>query len=132
MIRGENVIVLDLDGTLCELRPPGKSYEDLAPRPGMLEKLREYRAGGFYIIVCTARNMRTYDGNVGQILANTAKTVFQWLDRHQVPYDEVHFGKPWSGTNGFAVDDRTVRPDEFLRLSHEEILRLVSGADSHD
>ncbi len=126
MIRSENVIVLDLDGTLCEHKSPEASYEDLRPRPGMVEKLREYRARGFYIIVCTARNMRTYQGNVGLIMANTAKTVFQWLDRHQVPYDEVHFGKPWPGTNGFIVDDRAVRPDEFLRLSHEDILRLLA------
>ena len=126
MIKGENVIVLDLDGTLCEIKAPDDRYEDLKPRPGMMEKLREYRARGFYIIIYTARNMRTYDGNVGLINANTAKVVFQWLDRHQVPYDEVHFGKPWTGRNGFCVDDRTIRPDEFLRMSHEEILRLIS------
>jgi len=126
MIRGENVIVLDLDGTLCELKTPDQSYEDVEPRAGMLEKLGEYRQRGFYVIIYTSRNMRTYEGNLGLITANTAKTVFEWLDRHQVPYDEVHFGKPWSGRNGFCVDDRTIRPDEFLRLSHEEILQLIS------
>jgi len=126
MIRGENVIVLDLDGTLCELKTPDQSYEDVVPRAGMLEKLREYRQRGFYVIIYTSRNMRTYEGNLGLITANTAKTVFEWLDRHQVPYDEVHFGKPWSGRDGFCVDDRTIRPDEFLRLSHEEILQLIS------
>lgn len=128
MIRAENVIVLDLDGTLCEIKPPGKSYAELTPRAGMLEKLREYRANGWYVIICTARNMRTYDGNVGQIMANTAKVVFEWLDRHEVPYDEVHFGKPWPGANGFIVDDRAVRPDEFLRHSHAELLRLLDHA----
>ncbi len=128
MIRAENVIVLDLDGTLCEIKPPGKSYADVEPRREMLEKLREYRERGWYIIICTARNMRTYDGNVGLIMANTARVVFEWLDRHQVPYDEVHFGKPWPGANGFIVDDRAVRPDEFLKLSHEDILRLTGHA----
>ncbi len=128
MIRSENVIVLDLDGTLCESKPPGVDYADLKPRPGMLEKLREYRSRGFYVILHTARNMRTYEGNLGQIMAHTARTVFEWLDRHEVPYDEVHFGKPWPGSNGFIVDDRAVRPDEFLRLSHEDILRLLEHA----
>lgn len=126
MIRSKDVIVLDLDGTLCEHKPSGTNYEDLLPRSGMLEKVHEYRARGFYIIICTARNMRTYEGNLGQIMANTAKVVFEWLDRHQVPYDEVHFGKPWPGENGFLVDDRAVRPDEFLKLSHADILRLLS------
>ncbi len=126
MIREDNVIVMDLDGTLCELKSPDMSYEELKPIPRVLERLREYRARGFYIIIYTARNMRTYDGNVGLINANTAKSIFQWLDLHRVPYDEVHFGKPWSGRNGFCVDDKAIRPDEFLRLSHEEILRLIS------
>jgi capsule biosynthesis phosphatase len=126
VIQAENVIVLDLDGTLCEIKKPHQHYRDLVPDLAILEKVREYRAKGFYIIIQTARNMRTHEGNVGRINALTAKTVFEWLDRHEVPYDEVHFGKPWSGKNGFYVDDKAVRPDEFLRLSHEEILRLIS------
>lgn len=126
MIRSDNVIVLDLDGTLCEHKSPDVSYADLKPRPGMVEKLREYRARGFYVVLFTARNMRTYEGNVGLIMANTAKTVFEWLARHDVPYDELHFGKPWPGTNGFVVDDRAIRPEEFLKLSHGEILDLLS------
>jgi len=39
----------------------------------MLAKLREYRSAGFYIILYTSRNMRTYGGNIGLIMANTAK-----------------------------------------------------------
>jgi capsule biosynthesis phosphatase len=128
MIRAEDVIVMDLDGTLCEIKPPGKSSADVEPRRDMLEKLCQYRARGWDVIICTARNMRTYDGNTGLIMANTAKVVSEWLDRHQVPYDEVHFGKPWPGSNGFIVDERAVRPDEFLKLSHEDILRLNGHA----
>ncbi len=126
MIHKENVLVMDLDGTLCPIKKPGERYEDLLPRADVLTKLLEYRKNGFYIIIQTARNMRTYEGNVGRINANTAKSVFQWLDRHEIPHDEVHFGKPWSGKGGFYVDDKAVRPDEFLQLTHEEILALVS------
>lgn len=127
MIKGENVVVLDLDGTLCPVKRPDQRYEDLEPIPGVLGKLREYRQRGFYVIIWTARNMRTYEGNQGQINAHTAKIVLDWLDRHQVPYDEIHFGKPWSGKNGFYVDDKAIRPDEFVRMSHEDILRLISN-----
>lgn len=31
------------------------------------------------------------------------------------------YGKPWPGHKGFYVDDRTVRPDEFLTRSVEEL-----------
>ena len=126
MIHKENVLVMDLDGTLCPIKKPNERYEDLPPCADVLAKLVEYREKGFYIIIQTARNMRTYEGNVGQINANTAKVVFQWLDRHSIPYDEVHFGKPWSGRGGFYVDDKAIRPDEFVSHTHEEILRMIS------
>jgi len=126
MIEKENVLVMDLDGTLCPIKSKNERYEDLQPYVHVLEKLLEYRKKGFYIIIQTARNMRTYEGNVGRINANTAKVVFAWLDRHEIPYDEVHFGKPWSGKGGFYVDDKAIRPDEFVNLSYEEILGIIS------
>lgn len=125
MIHQEQCIVVDLDGTLCALKPVGGRYEDLEPVGPVLQRLREYHEQGFHIIICTARNMRTYEGNVGRINANTMKVILEWLDRHAVPYDELHIGKPWQGRGGFYVDDKAIRPDEFVRLSYEQILRLV-------
>lgn len=125
MICRERCIVIDIDGTLCPVKKPDQSYSDLAPYPDMVARLREYKEQGFYIILYSARNMQTYDGNVGLIVANTGKFTMEWLDRHAIPYDEIHLGKPWSGKGGFYVDDQTIRPDEFLRLSYEEIQALL-------
>jgi capsule biosynthesis phosphatase len=126
LIRRERAIVVDIDGTLCSKKKgPDESYDDLLPNADVLGRLREYRQQGFYVILATSRNMNTYSGNVGLIVANTAKLLFDWLDRHQVPYDELHVGKPWQGRGGFYVDDKAIRPDEFLKLSYEEILKLV-------
>ena len=36
-------------------------------------------------------------------------------------------GKPWPGRGGFYVDDRSIRPSEFMALSYEQILELVGG-----
>ena len=47
-----------------------------------------------------------------------------WLDEHGVPYDEIWMGKPWPGRDGFYVDDRTVRPREFLNNSLEELAAI--------
>jgi capsule biosynthesis phosphatase len=33
----------------------------------------------------------------------------------------VFVGKPWCGHEGFYVDDKTVRPDEFATMSYSEI-----------
>lgn len=127
MIHKEKCIVLDIDGTLCPQRRPGESYDDLRPFPEMLRQLDVYRDLGFYIILATARNMRSYEGNIGLINANTAKQTMAWLDRHGVHYDEIHFGKPWAGAGGFYVDDKAIRPNEFLQLSHEEIQQLIGN-----
>jgi capsule biosynthesis phosphatase len=51
-----------------------------------------------------------------------------WLDRHGIPYDELHVGKPWPGRGGFYVDDKAIRPEEFVGLSYQEILAIV-GTD---
>lgn len=129
MIRRENCIVMDVDGTLCEKKLAHQSYDDVAPNTEVIARLREYREAGFYVILATARNMNTYSGNVGLLTANTARTLMTWLDKHNVPYDELHVGKPWAGKGGFYVDDKAVRPDEFVKLSYDEVLALVGGTD---
>jgi capsule biosynthesis phosphatase len=126
MITEENVLVLDIDDTLCEKRREDESYIDVKPKIEMINRVKEYKNNGYYVILFTSRQMRTYKGNVGKINANTAKTLFEWLDKYDIIYDEIYFGKPWCGKNGFYVDDRAVRPREFLEYTHEEILELIS------
>ncbi|MFV0499616.1 MAG: capsular biosynthesis protein [Bacilli bacterium] len=126
MIKDTNVIVFDIDGTLCYSRKEGQSYLDIEPMQDVLDKLLEYHANGFYIILQTARQMRTHEGNVGRINAVTGKELFAWLEKFDIPFDEVHFGKPWCGKNGFYVDDKAIRPNEFVNLSFDEIQELIS------
>jgi capsule biosynthesis phosphatase len=128
MVKEEKCIVVDLDGTICPVKGSHENYEDLAPFAEIVARLREYRRAGFYIILYTSRNMRTYGGNIGLINANTAPMTVAWLEKHKIPFDEIHFGKPWASRRGFYVDDRAVRPDEFLRLSEEEIEALLTPA----
>ena len=125
MITKENVLVFDIDGTLCEIRSKDQTYLEVEPKHDMVEKLKQYKEKGFYIILYTSRQMNTYSGNVGQIVKNTGKILFEWLEKHDIPYDEIHFGKPWCGVNGFYIDDKAVRPKEFLENSYEEILKLI-------
>jgi capsule biosynthesis phosphatase len=117
-------LVLDLDGTLTE-DDPALAYPDKRPNLPLVEQLRRYKAAGFTIIIQSARNMRTHQGNIGLINAQTLPVIIDWLRRHDIPFDEVHIGKPWCGTEGFYVDDRAIRPDEFVRLSLAEIHALI-------
>lgn len=118
-------IVIDLDGTLCKTKGDNQEYIDVEPNSAVIQKLKKYKALGFSIAIFSSRNMKTYKGNIGKINAVTLKTMLQWLDKHKVPYDEVYVGKPWCGSEGFYVDDRTIRPDEFTNLSFEQIKAIV-------
>lgn len=119
-------LIIDLDGTLT-IDSTETEYLDKAPNREIIAKLRNYRADGFEIVIHTSRNMRTYGGVVGKINVHTLPGIIEWLDRHDVPYDEIVVGKPWCGTEGFYVDDRSIRPSEFARLSHAEIVRLLDA-----
>jgi len=126
LIQKQKCIVIDIDGTLCPIKPPAEAYADLLPYDDVVELLRAYRKSGFYIILTTSRNMKSYEGNIGRILANTAPVLYTWLAKHNIPYDEIHFGKPWPGSGGFYVDDRAIRPSEFRRLSYDQIQEVLA------
>lgn len=116
-------LVVDLDGTITLGNT--SDYRNVLPNMEVIEKLRLYRELGYEIVIQTARNMRTFEGNLGKINIHTLPIITEWLDRHEVPYDEIHVGKPWCGFDGFYVDDRAVRPSEFARLTPEEIDTLI-------
>lgn len=99
-------ICIDLDGVICQLRQPGMSYADVTPVPGAVEKLRALRAAGHTIILFTARHMKTCNGNVALAVARIGRLTLDWLARHGVDYDEIHFGKPWADV---YIDDNALR-----------------------
>ncbi|MBP3460001.1 MAG: capsular biosynthesis protein [Lachnospiraceae bacterium] len=118
----------DIDGTLCPIKKKEEEYIDLVPYREMIDKLREYKEGGAKIVLFTSRNMNSYGGNIGLINANTAKVLLKWLEKWDIPYDEIIYGKPWPGHKGFYVDDRTVRPDEFLKYSVDELDEICKSS----
>lgn len=125
MIQKDKVIVMDIDGTITEGLNKEKDYSTAIVSEVVKSKLLEYQANGYWIILFTSRNMRTYDGNIGRILKNTAPILINWLDKNNIPYDELHFGKPWCGNDGFYVDDKAIRPREFAELSVEQIRDVI-------
>ncbi|CAH7462182.1 Phosphatase IIIC [Vibrio chagasii] len=118
-------LVVDLDGTLT--KADTSDYQNVSPRRDVIEQIKKYKEKGFEIVIATARNMRTYEGNVGKINIHTLPIIIEWLDNHDVPYDEVIVGKPWCGHDGFYIDDRSIRPSEFATLTFEEINRLFEN-----
>ena len=112
--------IFDIDGTICPIKRKDEKYIDLVPYSDIIEKIRYYKDNGAKIVLFTSRNMNSYNGNIGLINKNTAKILSEWLEKWNIPYDEIIYGKPWPGHKGFYVDDRTIRPDEFLNKTVEE------------
>ena len=123
-----HTLVVDLDDTISQ---KVNDYETALVNRQLVAKLQEYRERGFQIIIHTSRNMRTYEGDQSKIQLNTLPKITDWLSKNNVPVDGIITGKPWCGENGFYIDNRAVRPSEFVNLSYSEIEELIRYEDSN-
>ena len=114
-------IVIDLDGTICPIKESGQRYEDLKPIAGAIEKIKELKNSGHYIIIQTARNMATQEGNVGKVMRNIGKVTLDWLAQYEVPYDEIYFGKP---NAHLYIDDRGLRFNSWKEVTPQLLDQL--------
>lgn len=117
-------LIVDLDDTISYTE--NRKYEEAKPNQDLIQKLNEYKLKGFEIVIFTSRTMRTYEKNIGKINIHTLPEILNWLNKYSVPHDEVFVGKPWCGFEGFYIDDKAVRPSEFVKYSYEEIQELLS------
>ena len=117
-------LIFDLDGTICYAKKG--DYANAHPNVKVIDRLKIYKKNGFEIVISTSRNIRTYDGNLGKINANTLPIIIKWLDKHNVPYDEIYVGKPWCGSEGFYIDDKAIRPEEFVNMDYDVIKNLIN------
>jgi capsule biosynthesis phosphatase len=119
-------LIVDLDGTLCELNPE-VDYAHKKPKINIIKRLQEYKNTGFIIVIFTSRNMNTFKDNLGLINANTLPVIIEWLKKYNVPYDEILIGKPWCGEQGFYIDDKAIRPSEFVNHTYDEIIKILNN-----
>ena len=118
-------LIVDIDNTIS-FKKASEDYIDAKPDLMIREKLNSYFDDGFEIIFFTSRNMRTYKSNIGKINIHTLPGILQFLEKYKFRYTEVLVGKPWCGTEGYYVDDKAIRPDEFKNLSYDEIIKVLN------
>jgi len=116
-------LIIDLDGTITSKET--SDYKNVTANQDIVEKIIQYKKNGYEIVIFSSRNMRTHNGNIGKINIHTLPLILEWLELHGVPHDEVIVGKPWCGFEGFYVDDKSIRPSEFAKLSANEIEDLL-------
>ena len=99
--------VFDLDNTLVTFPKIEGDYSSVMPIPKTIKYLRNLKKQGHYIIIYTARRMRTHGSNVGAIVADIGETTMNTLKEFDIPYDEIVFGKPYAH---FYIDDLMINP----------------------
>ena len=109
-------ICIDLDGVIAELKKENESYSDVKPVKGAIDKIKKLKENGHYIIIHTARHMKTCDGNVYKVLTKVGKVTLDWLEKYQIPYDEIVFGKPWAD---IYIDDNGYRFKNWDEISDD-------------
>lgn len=104
----------DFDNTLVSYPEVPRDYTTVLPLEDNIKLLRKLKQLGNTIIIYTARRMLTHSGNVGKVLADQGKIVFDTLEKFNIPYDEIYFGKPHAD---FYIDDLAV--NAFSNLDKE-------------
>ena len=109
-------ICIDLDGVICKLKKEDQSYSELEPIEGAIEKINHLKNHGHYIIIHTARRMKTHKSNKGKILKDIGKITLDWLDKYGVDFDEIYFGKPWANV---YLDDNALRFSSWKEINND-------------
>ena len=104
-------ICFDLDNTLVTFPSILGDYTTVDPIQKNIDYLKYLHTFGHTIIIYTARKMRSSDGNIGKVNSSIGKITFDTLDKFEIPYDEIYFGKPYAD---FYIDDLAVNCFEDL------------------
>ena len=100
-------ICFDFDNTLVSYPTIPGDYYSVEPIQRNINFLKLLHSLGHTIIIYTARRMKTHGGNVGRVVADISRVTLDTLDKFDIPYDEIYFGKPYAN---FYIDDLAVNP----------------------
>ena len=89
-------ICFDLDNTLVTFPKIKNDYTTVEPIKKNINFLKYLKKFGNTIIIYTARRMKTSNGNLGLVNSSIGKITFETLEKFDIPYDEIYFGKPYA------------------------------------
>ncbi len=100
-------ICFDLDNTLVTLPTIPGDYSSVKPIFKMISLLKNLKKLGHTIIIYTARRMNTHTHNIGKVIRDIGLVTFQTLEKFNIEYDEIIFGKPIAD---IYIDDKALNP----------------------
>ena len=98
-------ICFDFDNTLITFPKQNKDYTTVEPIQQNIDFLKYLKSFGHTIIIYTARKMNSSNGNIGKVLCDVGKITFETLEKFDIPFDEIYFGKPYAH---YYIDDLAV------------------------
>lgn len=99
------IILVDIDGTLCEERERWWEYDLCEPLKGSKSVLDHLRSLGHTIVLFTAR------------FEEDRSVTEAWLQKHNYPFDRIVFGKPRAD---MYIDNLSTRMEDLIKLLHVE------------
>ncbi len=87
------ILIIDIDGVLA-IEQCNIPLEERAVVEGAQDAIRRLKQKGYSIILCTSRFRSQKD------------TTIEWLERNNIPFDDIVFGKP---RGILYIDDRGYR-----------------------
>jgi len=87
-------VCFDLDNTLVSYPKIKDDYRSVEPIHKNIRFLKYLKKFNHTIIIHTARRMKTHNGNLGKVMYDIGKITFETLEKLDIPFDEIYFGKP--------------------------------------
>jgi capsule biosynthesis phosphatase len=100
-------ICFDIDNTLFTYPTIPNDYTTVKPIYKMINLLKQLKSNGNYIILHTARRMKTHNNNIGKIIKDVGVITIDTLKKYDIEYDELIFGKPFAD---IYIDDKSINP----------------------
>ena len=100
-------ICFDLDNTLVTFPTVINDYLTVKPIIKNINLLKMFKEDGHEIIIHTARRMVTHNNNIGKVIKDIALITINTLEKFNIEYDELIFGKPIAD---IYIDDKSMNP----------------------
>jgi capsule biosynthesis phosphatase len=98
----------DLENTLFYISNHHNSNtleSNIIPNIKNIDYLKFLKNIGHEIIIYTSYGMKEYNNNIGLVMKNSSKFIYNLLDKFKIPYDEIYFGKPYTD---FYIDNLSI------------------------
>lgn len=108
----KNRLIIDLDNTIT-IDDKSLDYPKKPVNARVKDSIQQSNKK-FDITIFTARNMKSFGGDLERIHQHTKPIALKWLEENQIIYNDIIFGKPFCGEEGHYIDDKNISIEEFI------------------